>query len=45
MEEKWKTHPTSEKIFINQDDGLMYEKLSSGRSDKQPSQKMAQFYE
>ena len=28
--EKWKPHPTRENIFINQDDGLMYERLSSG---------------
>ena len=26
MEEKWKPHPTREKIFINQDDGLMFRK-------------------
>ena len=28
--EKWKPHPTRENIFINQDDGLMYERLESG---------------
>ena len=28
--EKWKPHPTRKKIFINQEDGLMYERLESG---------------
>ena len=28
--EKWKPHPTRKNIFINQEDGLMYERLESG---------------
>ena len=28
--EKWKPHPTRKKIFINQEDGLMYERLDGG---------------
>ena len=28
--EKWKPHPTRKKIFINQEDGLMYERLEGG---------------
>ena len=28
--EKWKPHPTRKNIFINQGDGLMYERLESG---------------
>ena len=28
--EKWKPHPTRKNIFINQEDGLMYERLEGG---------------
>ena len=40
--EKWKPHPTKENIFINQDDGLMYERLSSGWLNRLPGQKMTE---
>ena len=42
MEEKWKTHPTRENIFINQNDVLMYERLSSGWHNMLPNQKMTE---
>ena len=29
--EKWKPHPTRKNIFINQEDGLMYERVEGGR--------------
>ena len=28
--EKWKPHPTKKNIFINQESGLLYERLSGG---------------
>ena len=28
--EKWKPHPTRKNIFINQEDGLLYERLEGG---------------
>ena len=43
--EKWKPHPTRKKIFINQEDGLMYERLSSGWHNMLPNQKMTELQE
>ena len=40
--EKWKTHLTRENIFINEEDGLMYERLSSGWHNRLPGQKMTE---
>ena len=43
--EKWKPHPTRANIFINQEDGLMYERLSSGLHYFLPGQKMTELHE
>ena len=43
--EKWKPHPTRANIFINQDDGFMYERLSSGLHYFLPGQKMTELQE
>ena len=43
--EKWKAHPTKENIFINQEDGLMYERSSSGWHNMLPGQKMTKLQE
>ena len=43
--EKWKPHPTRKNIFINQEDGLMYERLSSGWHNMLPGQKMTELQE
>lgn len=43
--EKWKPHPTRENIFINQEDGFMYERLSSGLHYFLPGQKMTELQE
>ena len=43
--EKWKPHPTRENIFINQEDGFMYERLSSGLHNFLPGQKMTELQE
>ena len=43
--EKWKPPPTRANIFINQDDGLMYERLSSGWHNRLPGQKMTELQE
>ena len=40
--EKWKPHPSRENIFINQDDGFMYERLSSGLHYFLPGQKITE---
>ena len=42
---KWKPHPTKENIFINQEDGLMYERSSSGWHNMLPGQKMTELQE
>ena len=42
--EKWKPHPTRAKIFINQNDGLMYRKTEVG-SFQMISQKMTELQE
>ena len=42
--EKWKPHPTRKKIFINQEDGLMYERLDGGWYNMIP-QKMPELQE
>ena len=42
--EKWKPHPTRKNIFINQEDGLMYERLESGWYNMIP-QKMTELQE
>ena len=38
--EKWKPHPTRKNIFIDQESGLLYERLSSGWHNRIP-QKMS----
>jgi len=38
--EKWKAHPTRDNIFINQEDGLLYEKLEGGCHNMVLPQKM-----
>ena len=43
--EKWKPHPTRKNIFINQEDGFMYERLSSGLHYFLPGQKMTEHQE
>ena len=43
--EKWKPHPTRDNIFISQEDGLMYERLSSGWHNMLPNQKMTELQE
>jgi hypothetical protein len=43
--EKWKPHPTKENIFINQEDGLMYERSNSGWHNMLPGQKMTELQE
>ena len=43
--DKWKPFPTRENIFINQDDGFMYERLSSGLHYFLPGQKMTELQE
>jgi len=45
MEEKWKPHPTRANIFINQDDGLMYERSNCGWHNMLPNQKMTELQE
>ena len=45
MEEKWKPHPTRANIFISLEDGLMYERLSSGWHNMLPNQKMTELQE
>ena len=45
MEEKWKPHPTRANIFINQSNGLLYERLSSGWHNMLPNQKMTELQE
>ena len=42
--EKWKPHPTRKNIFINQEDGLLYERLESGWYNMIP-QKMTELQE
>ena len=42
--EKWKPHPTRKNIFINQEDGLLYERLKSGWYNMIP-QKMTELQE
>ena len=42
--EKWKPHPTKKNIFINQEDGLLYERLESGWYNMIP-QKMTELQE
>jgi len=42
--EKWKAHPTRDNIFINQEDGLLYERLEGGWYNRIP-QKMAELQE
>ena len=43
--EKWKPHPTRKNIFINQEDGLMYERSNSGWHNMLPGQKMTELQE
>mgnify|MGYP001292358666 CR=1 FL=1 len=43
--EKWKAHPTRDNIFINQEDGLMYERSNSGWHNMLPGQKMTELQE
>ena len=43
--EKWKAHPTRANIFINQEDGLMYERSNSGWHNMLPGQKMTELQE
>ena len=43
--EKWKPHPTKANIFINQEDGLMYERSNSGWHNMLPGQKMTELQE
>ena len=43
--EKWKPHTTKENIFINQEDGFMYERLSGGWHNMLPGQKMTELQE
>ena len=43
--EKWQPHPTRENIFINQEDGFMYERISSGLHNFLPGQKMTELQE
>ena len=45
MEEKRKPHPTRANIFIDQDTGLLYERLSSGWHNMLPNQKMTELQE
>ena len=45
MEEKWKAHPTRKNIFINKDDGLMYERSNCGWHNMLPNQKMTELQE
>ena len=42
--EKWRPHPTRKNIFINQEDGLLYERLESGWYNMIP-QKMTELQE
>ena len=44
MEEKWKPHPTRANIFINQSNGLLYERLEGGWFNRIP-QKMTELQE
>ena len=43
--EKWKAHPTRADIFIDQDTGLLYERLEGGWHNMLPSQKMNELQE
>jgi hypothetical protein len=43
--EKWKAHPTRADIFIDQDTGLLYERLEGGWHNMLPSQKMTELQE
>ena len=42
--EKWKAHPTRADIFIDQDTGLLYERLEGGWHNRIP-QKMTELQE
>jgi len=43
--EKWKAHPTRANIFISRDDGLLYERSSSGWHNMLYDQKMTELQE